>query len=292
MAQGGLTYQFKTADVLTKVIVINGLVFLGVTIFSALFQIPSENLIQWFVLPEELGRFITQPWSIITYNFLHTGFFHVLFNMLWLYFFGRYVLNLFSGKRFLTLYLLGGISGGILYMISYNFFPAFVNANGTLLGASASVMAIMAFAATYSPNAEVRIFTIRLKLWYIAVFMIIWNLLQLRTLQNPGGILAHLGGALFGYVYARQLIKGTDIGAWFDKWMDAFVNFFKPQKKPFKKVHRNEKAASQRRHTVSKEPKDAKQQKIDAILDKIGKSGYDSLTKAEKDFLFRAGKDN
>jgi rhomboid family protein len=291
MTQGSLSYQFKTADIITKVMVINGVIFLAITIFSALLQVNPEFLIRWFQLPEELGQFILQPWSLITYSFIHTGFFHVLFNMLWLYFFGRHVLNLFSEKRFLTVYLLGAICGGVLYMLSYNVFPAFSHYNGNLIGASAAIMAVMAFIATYMPNAPVRIFTINLKLWHIAMFLIVWDLVRLPALNNAGGLLAHLGGAIFGYMYARQLMKGNDIGLWFEKLMDGFVNLFKPKKKrPFKKVHRTTQSKVPRSN--SKEVRSDHQKKVDAILDKIGKSGYESLTKEEKDFLFKAGKDS
>ncbi len=291
MAQGSLSYQFKTADIITKVMVINGIIFLAITIFSALLQLNPEALIRWFQLPEEIGQFIVQPWSLLTYSFIHTGFFHVLFNMLWLYFFGRHVLNLFSERRFLTVYLMGAISGGILYMLSYNVFPAFSLYNGNLIGASAAIMAIMAFIATYTPNAPVRIFTINLKLWHIAVFLIVWDLIRLPALNNAGGLLAHLGGAIFGYIYARQLMKGSDIGLWFEKLMDGVTNLFKPKKKkPFKKVHRTTQSKTQRSKT--NEARSDHQKMVDTILDKIGKSGYDSLTKEEKDFLFKAGKDS
>ncbi len=293
MAGGSLAYQFKTADIITKVIAINVIVFLVVTIFSALLQINPSTLISWFQLPEALGAFITQPWSLVTYSFIHTGFFHILFNMLWLYFFGRYVLNLFSEKRFLTLYLLGAISGGLVYILSYNLFPAFSMFNGNLIGASAAVMALMAFSATYTPNAPVRIFTFNLKLWHIAVFLIMWDLVRLPSLNNAGGLLAHLGGAAFGYVFARQLMKGNDLGAWFERLMDRIAAWFKPRdKKPFKKVHRNRATQSKTERSKSTDSKSDHQKKIDAILDKIGKSGYDSLTKDEKDFLFKAGKDH
>ena len=292
MTHGSLSYQFKTADIITKLIVINVLIFLVVIIANALFQLEDNFLIQWLILPESFSHFITQPWSIVTYNFIHEGFWHILFNMLWLYFFGRYVTNLFSEQRFLTIYILGGMAGGILYMISYNIFPAFALKIGTLQGASAAVMALMGFSATYSPNAPIRIFTLKLKLWHIALFFILWNLLSLSTLKNPGGILAHLGGAFFGYVYARQLLKGKDIGIWFEKLLLGISNVFKPStKKPFKKVHRN-KATQKQSQRFNKEAKTDQQKEIDKILDKIGKSGYESLTKDEKDFLFKAGNDN
>lgn len=291
MTQGSLSYQYRTADIITKLIVINVVVFLVVIIATALFQLEDDFLTQWLVLPETFSHFFTRPWSLITYNFVHTGFWHILFNMLWLYFFGRYVTNLFSEKRFLTIYLLGGMAGGILYMVSYNIFPAFVSTIGTLQGASAAVMALMGFAATYSPNAPIRIFTINLKLWHIALFFILWNLVSLSTLKNPGGILAHLGGAFFGYVYARQLIHGKDIGSWFERLVALFLELFKPKKKkPFKKVHRN-KTTQTTSHRLNKETKTDHQKRVDQILDKIGKSGYESLTKEEKDFLFKAGKD-
>lgn len=294
MTQGSLAYKFKTADLVTKLIAINGVIYLFVTIISALFRLNPYNLIQWFYLPEAFGDFITQPWSIVTYSFLHVSFFHVLFNMLWLYFFGRFILNLFSERRFLTIYLLGAISGGVLFMISYNLFPAFSQYNGTLIGASAAISAIMAFSATYTPNAPVRIFTFNLKLWHIAVFLILWDLVRLGSLQNAGGLLAHLGGVVFGYTYARRLLQGHDIGIWFEKLMDSFLNLFKPKKKkPFRKVHRNQAktARPKSKSDVAKDKSD-NQKKIDAILDKIGKSGYESLSKEEKDFLFKAGNDH
>lgn len=293
MAQGNLSYQFKTADVITKVIVINALIFIVVSVFSALLRINDNAIVAWFVLPESLGNFITQPWSLITYSFIHLGFFHVLFNMLWLYFFGRHITNLFSEKRFLAIYLLGAMAGGVMYMISYNVFPAFSNVNGTLMGASGAVMATMAFAATYTPNSPVRIFTFNLKLWHIAVFLVVWDLVSLAGLKNAGGLIAHLGGAFFGYIYARQLLSGKDIGGWFEKWMDAISRYFSPSKKtPFKKVHRNKTTQSQTKRSTVKENKTDYQKKVDTILDKISKSGYESLTKAEKDFLFKAGKED
>ena len=178
-------------------------------------------------------------------------------------------------------------------MISYNIFPAFTSINGVLYGASAAVMALMGFSATYSPNAPIRIFTINLKLWHIAVFFVLWDLLSLSALKNAGGIIAHLGGALFGYIYARQLLKGNDIGVWFEKIMDSIANLFKPRKStPFKKVHRNRATQSASRRSKNSEVKSNQQKKVDDILDKIGKSGYDSLTKAEKDFLFKAGNED
>lgn len=271
-----------------KLIIINSILFLAFRLTAFFMQINPAELTKWFTLPESVSEFIVQPWAFITYSFVHFGFFHILFNMIWLYMFGRIILNVFSGKRLLTIYLLGAVFGGLLFVLSYNVFPVFENKRGFLLGASGAVTALMAFIATYSPNTQLRIFMFNIKLWHIAVFLILADLVRLSTSDNAGGLLAHLGGAMFGYVYAVQLAKGNDIGKWFENFMDWVANLFKSRKqKPFKKVHRTAK-----RSNVAKElDKSDHQKKVDAILDKIGKSGYDSLTKAEKDFLFKAGKE-
>ncbi len=286
-----MTYQYKTASIVIKLIVINVAIFFVVYLGSFLFQLDSGELTKWFVLPEDFITLLAQPWSLITYSFLHFGFWHIFWNMFVLYWFGAFVINLFSAKRFLTIYLLGAICGGLLYVFAYNLFPVFTGFNGRLLGASASVRAIMIFIAAYTPNTQVRIFMFKLKLWQIGVFVILMDLVQLPTSGNAGGLLAHLGGALFGYIYAIQLTKGNDIGKWFENIIVGFTNLFKRRKqKPFKKVHRTTRPLSQRSKKSIK--KTDHQKKVDAILDKIGKSGYDSLTKAEKDFLFNAGNDN
>lgn len=293
MAAQNLTYQYKTANIIIKIIVINAILFLGLRLVAFFGQIDPRLISSWLTLPEEPTAFITQPWSIITYSFIHFGFWHIFWNMLVLYMFGPFVLNLFSEKRFLGIYLLGAIAGGALYMVCYNLFPVFANTAGYLLGASAAVRAIMIFIAAYMPNIQVRLVFFNVKLWQIGVFVILMDLVQLTSGNNAGGMLAHLGGAIYGYVYARNLLNGKDIGAWFERLIDWFSDLFKPRKaKPFKKVHRNK--ATQTKSTRSKKAPDKNehQKKIDAILDKIGKSGYDSLTKAEKDFLFKAGKDN
>lgn len=291
MAATSLTYQFKTAGIVVKLIVVNLIIFLLVNLVAFFFDIPLSQLTRWFVLPDTFEEFIVQPWSFVTYSFLHFGFWHLFWNMLWLYWFGGFVLNLFDAKRFLTVYLLGAICGGALYVLAYNLFPVFTKSTGYLLGASAAVRAIVIFIAAYSPNTQVRLFFITVKLWYIGAFVVVLDLIQLPTSGNAGGLLAHLGGAIFGYMYAVQLAKGNDIGKWFENIIDWFENLFTPRtKKPFKKVHRTTQDHSVR--SITKQEKTNNQKKIDAILDKIGKSGYDSLTKAEKDFLFKAGKED
>lgn len=276
---------------LIKIIVINIAVFLVFYLGSFILNIPETTTKSWFVLPTSVSTFILQPWSIITYIFLHSGFWHIFWNMLILYYFGNYVENLFIGKRLLTIFLLGGIAGGLLYMLAYNLFPAFTDEGirGNLQGASAAVFAVMVFIATYSPNSEMRIFRWNIKLWQIALFFVLKDLISLPASGNAGGLIAHMGGALFGYLYATQLAKGNDIGAWFDRLMDRVSNLFSSRKKaPFKKVHKNK---TTYQSTGKKVTTDQRQQQIDAILDKISKSGYESLSKKEKDFLFKAGND-
>ena len=289
MAVKSLTYQYKIANIVVKIIAINVLIFLVVRLTAFFLGLNPVDVTSWLVLPEETSEFITQPWSIITYSFLHFGFFHILFNMYILYWFGRIVLNLFNAKRFLTIYLLGAICGGLLYMLAYNLFPVFAQKNGVLLGASAAVTAIMIFMCTYKPNTEVLIIKWRIKLWQIGLTIFLLDLVRISVSSNPGGLLSHVGGAIFGYTYAIQLAKGNDIGKWFENLIGWFQGIFTPRKsKPLKTVHRKDSVKNNVKKTVVSN----QQKKVDAILDKIGKSGYDSLTKAEKDFLFKAGKDD
>ncbi len=291
MSAASLSYKYKTANILVKLIIINVIVFLVVSLGSFFFSMSPQYFSRWFVLSDNFDTLLFRPWTLISYGFLHFGFFHILFNMIWLYWFGRFVLNLFSEKRLLTVYLLGALFGGLLFVVAYNLFPAFEHSRGFLIGASGAVTAIMIFIATYTPNTEVRIFTFTIKLWHIALFLFLFDLVRIPSSGNAGGLMAHVGGGVFGYFYAVQLAKGNDIGKWFENFMDWIANLFKPrEKKPFRKVHRTPHRTT--KPSSSTETKSDYQKKVDAILDKIGKSGYDSLTKAEKDFLFKAGKED
>ncbi|PQV46876.1 membrane associated rhomboid family serine protease [Jejuia pallidilutea] len=274
-----IKYKLSRLNVLEKLIVVNVVVFVVGLIFSP--------LLSWLELPSEFSKFIFKPWTLVTYAFTHYGFWHLAFNMLWLYFVARMFLNLFSPKMALNLYFLGAISGGILYLLFFEFLPK-GRLGVPLVGASASVMAILIFLCAYMPNQEVRIFTFNIKLWYIGAAFVGLDVLRLFG-ENGGGYLAHLGGALLGYIYAKQLIKGKDIGKGFEKFMDGFLSIFKFKKKsPLKTVHKNKSKVGG--YTKADFNAFSNQKKIDVILDKISKSGYDSLTAEEKDFLFRAGK--
>ncbi|PTX43643.1 membrane associated rhomboid family serine protease [Christiangramia gaetbulicola] len=295
-----IRYKIQTATVTEKLIAINVLVFILFFLLRTiayLFQLPSDFLLEWFVFPKEPMEFLLKPWSIITYSFLHSGIWHILSNMLILYFSGIYFLNYFSPKRLLNYYFLGVIIGALVYMLSYNLFPAFQGTGRSyLMGASAGVMAVLIGIASHVPNMRVRLMLIgSVKFWWIAAFLVVLDVIQI-PMGNAGGHLAHLGGAALGYLYTNQLKKGNDIGKWFENLMDYVASIFKPRERKarMKTVHRTGKTAKTARRTSTSKSvsKDEKQKRVDAILDKISKSGYESLSKAEKDFLFQAGKED
>lgn len=292
MSQPNLRYQYNRLNIAEKLIAINVLVFIVNSLVPFLLGISKNSIVQWFQLPNDIVDIAMQPWSLFTYSFFHGGIGHLFWNMLLIYFVGRIFLNLFDTKRFLNVYLLGVLLGGLFFVLGYNIFPAFFNTNAYLIGASAGASAILIFVCTYIPNQEVRVIFFNVKLWYIGAFVVLTDLVQL-PLSNSGGHLAHLGGAFLGYLYASQLLKGTDIGSGFSKFLDAIANLFKKTEKKasMKTVYKNQ---ASRTGSTSKADYDKKthQKKIDAILDKISKSGYESLSKAEKDFLFQAGKEN
>ena len=244
----------------------------------------------WFSLSSNPENLLWKPWSIISYMFLHAGIFHLLFNMMMLYFAGRLFLTFFTQKQMFGMYILGGIFAGFLYIVSYNLLPAFSVGGSKMVGASAAVMTVLIATAVYQPYYQVRLLLIgTVKLWHIAVVFVILDLIQASG-SNAGGHIAHLGGALFGYIYIRLLQKGTDLSSIVTSVIDFFANLFKPKKKtPFKKVYKNNNV-SRPASSLTSQPKDITQKRIDDILDKISKSGYESLTKEEKDFLSKAGK--
>jgi len=293
-----IKYKIQTATVTEKLIAINVIVFILFFLLRTiayLFQLPSDFLVQWFVFPKEPMEFLMKPWSIITYSFLHSGIWHILSNMLILYFSGIYFLNYFSPKRLLNYYFLGVIIGALVYMLSYNLFPAFQGTGRSyLMGASAGVMAVLIGIATHIPNMRVRLMIIgNIKFWWIAAFLLVLDIIQI-PMGNAGGHLAHLGGAALGYLYTSQLKNGNDIGKWFENIMDSIASLFKPKehKATMKTVHRTGKTTKKTHKAKSSFNKNEKQRRVDAILDKISKSGYESLNKEEKDFLFQAGKED
>ncbi|MBT8279982.1 MAG: rhomboid family intramembrane serine protease [Muriicola sp.] len=289
MNTGGLRYQFARLSIAEKLIVVNVVVFILNALLPFLLGFRGNAISQWFELPVDLMDFITQPWSIVTYSFFHADFWHLFWNMLLLFFSARIFMNLFSARKLINVYFLGVILGGLLFVLSYNIFPVFMGSKSALIGASAGVTAVLIFICAYIPNQEVRVIFFNVKLWYIGAFFVLVDLISIPA-SNSGGHLAHLGGALLGYMYARQLTKGRDIGEGFAKFLDSLAAFFKPgdKKAPMKTVYR--KKGAQKKSKIDYD-KESRQRKIDSILDKISKSGYESLSKAEKDFLFKAGKE-
>lgn len=281
--------KFSVLNFAEKLIVVNTAIYIINALVVFLFQLRMDYIMRWFELPRSFGTFITQPWSLVTYSFFHGGFMHLFWNMLLLYFVGRFFLYVHTTKQFISVYFLGAMAGGLLYLLSYNIFPVFTGVNASLIGASAAVMAVLIFVCTYMPNMEVRLFFIlNIKLWYIGAALVLIDLISL-PFSNSGGHLAHLGGSLLGFVYAKRMQQGQDIGSGFNRVWDSVGSLFsKTKKAPMKTVYRDKKSAAK---STAKTTSDDHQKKIDAILDKISKSGYESLSKEEKDYLFTAGKE-
>lgn len=286
-----LKLQFRIGDVTTKLIYWNVALFVVPMLFFGLLQlfkirIDYLDFVSLSTVPKAL---LWKPWSVISYAFFHNGIFHILFNMLMLNFSGKLFTTFFTQKQLLNLYIVSAIFGGIVYIISYMIFPALANSTVSMVGASGAVMAILVATASYQPTMEIRLLLIgNVKLVYFVLFLLILDLIQL-PMNNTGGHLAHLGGAFFGYFYVKQIQNGTDITKWLG-WCISYCTTFGMTKKttPFKSVHVNPRKPVQK--TESKIiTKDQTQQKIDLILDKISKSGYDSLDPQEKEFLFKMG---
>ena len=278
-----LKYRVELLNIAEKIILLNVIIFIipfFIKTFFFLFNMESFDLIYWLKLSPDILTFIFTPWTIITYGFIHGSISHILWNMILLYFSSRFFLNLFSPQKFLNTYFLGIILGGIIFLFSFSVFPVFKNSYANLIGSSAGVMSVLIFVCTYSPDQEIRIIFFNLKLKYLGIALVLIDIIQIPS-GNAGGNLAHLGGSLFGFIYANQLKNGNDIGLFFEKFLFSFYNFFKKPVR-LKTVHKNK---------ITNQTSIDKQKRVDDILDKISNSGYDSLSKEEKDFLFKIGKD-
>ncbi|TLX72171.1 rhomboid family intramembrane serine protease [Labilibacter sediminis] len=287
-----IKHSFKQGGALTRLIYINLGVFVVVRILMALFALTSQSnyfmIDIWLSVPASPETLLFRPWSLITYMFLHVDFLHILFNMLYLYWFGRIFLQYFNPRQLLGVYFMGGLSGALLYIVSYNIFPALYQLapNSIMMGASASVMAILFAVARYAPNYRVHlIFLGPVKLIHIALVLFLIDLISIPTMSNTGGQLAHIGGALFGAYYTAKIAKGKDITLGFNRIMDKLVSLFSSKSKMKVSYTRTRRSMSDMEYN---ERKNKKQGDIDRILDKIKKSGYDSLTKQEKEDLFNA----
>lgn len=230
---------------------------------------------EYLYLPSYLPKLLIRFWTPFTYMFMHADVWHILFNMLWLFWFGQIFEEFLGKKRTVGVYILGGLAGGLLFVIAFNLLPLFsyIKQAGSVVGASASVMAIVIGAATIAPNYTINLLLLGpVKIKWIALFYIAVDFLS-TTGPNAGGQIAHLGGALIGFIYVKQVQRGHD-------WIESVTKMFKPKSK-LKVVSNN------RERNVAARPK---QEEVDAILDKISQNGYDSLNKHEKEILFRASK--
>ncbi len=270
-----IKHAYNKANVVEKIIYVNVLFFLITALFKSF-------IIEWLALPTSFDNFLYKPWTLISYAFIHERLFHILSNLLILYYIGNLFLNFYTKKQFLNFYFLGAFVGAFVFLVYYYITE---KTGAPLGGASAAVSTVFVAIATKIPRYALRLrFIGSVELWVLAAIWVSLSILQLANVNN-GSAIAHISGAVFGFFYAKQLAQGNDIGKWFESIIDFFANAFKSKNTDsLKTVYKSKKRTS--KNEISK----TKQRKIDDILDKIGKSGYESLTKEEKDFLFRAGK--
>tara|TARA_B100000214_G_scaffold369536_1_gene342762 strand:- start:1336 stop:2205 length:870 start_codon:yes stop_codon:yes gene_type:complete len=274
----------KENNALVKIILINVIIFIGASFIEVFLTLSGGGnffklIINKLMLPASFTSFILQPWSLISYFFLHLNFTHILWNMLFLYWFGKIIQDNIGNNAVISLYVLGGIIGGLSYMALFNIIPYYENriSESLMLGASAGVFSIVAGSATLLPNYTFYLlFLGPVRIKYIALFYILLSFLDV-TGSNAGGEIAHLGGAFIGYLFIRQLQNGINMG----EGIINIINLFNRKK--------NKK---EREETIINEEQksDISQDEIDNILDKISESGYSSLSKKEKEKLFNASK--
>lgn len=283
--------RFNSGNVLMKFIFINVAVFFAihvVGVVATLFQLSSLDPLAILAVPSQFNILLIRFWTLFTYMFVHVGFIHILFNMLWLYWFGNIFLSYFNDRTLGSLYVIGGLAGALLYILAFNSIPYYLDmGHGVMIGASASVMAIVFATAFYRKDATLNLFLFgRIKIIYIALVVFAIDFFSLSSGNNPGGHVAHIGGAIAGYLFAIQYKKGKDFTLPISRFLDRIANLFKKRK--FKGAHKvvykraeTDYDYNYRKHQESK--------KIDEILDKLKQSGYNSLTSEEKRQLFDAG---
>ncbi|MFN8335353.1 MAG: rhomboid family intramembrane serine protease [Cyclobacteriaceae bacterium] len=278
-----------------QLIIINAVIFLIIGFISVIGLISGASAIpdfiyQQFTIPPTITEYLTRPWTLVTYMFAHSRYdiFHILFNMLALYWFGKLFVEYLGSDKLTAVYILGGLAGGLLYLLMFNTVPFFMERSGFtgMVGASAAVFAVMVATATLLPDYTFfLLFLGPVRIKYIALFYVIVSYLG-TTQENAGGNIAHLGGALIGFIYIKQLQSGINWGGWITVTLDWFKDLFK-SKPEVKVTYRKE---EKRAGTKSSPSGKASQAEIDAILDKISDRGYESLTKEEKEKLFNASK--
>ena len=299
----------RKGGIVTQLIGINVVLFLLLALAKVillLFKVDDAGWLDFLSLPASLPLLAQRPWTLFTYMFMHGGVWHLVFNMLWLYWFGQIALYFFSARHLRGLYIIGGLAGGILYVIAYNVFPLFAPqvSQSLLVGASASILAIVVATAVKEPNYRLRLLFIgNISMKWLAVITVLIDTLLIAS-DNAGGHIAHLGGALAGWGFVAGLNKGVDITEWINRVIDFIGGLFRPasyrtrirpkkQKKAFSSGKNRKKSTEipTNDHSTDYTYNQTKKQQsdeIDRILEKIKKSGYAGLTAEEKQKLFDA----
>jgi membrane associated rhomboid family serine protease len=298
---------FSHGNMVSRLIIVNVAVFIFVWLLYLLLLISFghtgdnhrlfDNFIEYFCMSAEWQHLLTRPWGLITNMFLHQEPLHILFNMLFLFWFGRIVGDLIGDQRILPLYLIGGIAGALLFFA----FANLLNMGQFAMGASAGVMAIVVAAGVLSPDREMHLLLIGpVRLKYVVLVLLILDLVSIGKNMNTGGHIAHLGGAAMGALFIQRLRSGSDWSIPVNMALEAIVRFFrmikgKPRQSGPRMVYKNtvkthQKTDRSKQTNGKNADKPSHQEELDAILDKIKQSGYDSLNDEEKEFLFNASK--
>lgn len=309
--------SFRYGDTTVQLIMVNIGVWV-ILILAGLIAMPwggniTSITINYMAVPSDAAKLLWKPWTVITYMFTHIGLMHILFNMLFLFWFGRVVSNLVGNHRIIPLFVYGGLAGFLMYFVCALIFPLFgQHIGGTMHGASAGVSAVMWAAVTLVPRHTFNLVLIGpVEIKYIALFKLLMDLIAIQGGVNVGGSLAHIGGAILGYIFIRQLQNRNDIGVGLNNFLDNIKKYFTTMSQPKPKRAKQPKREQPKQKKTRKGPKMGyknpnkqrdetvkgerrmdidDQARIDAILDKIKEAGYDSLTKEEKEFLFKASK--
>jgi len=290
-----LKQNFKRPNnALNQLIIVNAIVFVGLGLLGVISSFSGSGTIyaiidKQFTIPANLEEFIYRPWTLITYAFSHAGFFHILMNMLVLYWFGMLISEYLGSAKLVNLYVLGALAGGIVFILAYNLIPILAErSSGGMVGASAAVFSVATAAAVLLPDYRFRLILIGpVKIKYLVAVYIILSVLGSAG-ANAGGNLAHLGGAGIGFLYVKGLQAGTDFGLWIQKFLEGVKSIF--SSKPKIKVTYKNKSGNKSSGKASASNSKLEQDEIDSILDKISEKGYESLSKEEKQKLFNASK--
>ena len=285
--------KYKQGTMLMRIIYINIAVFILLHLLGLiglLFSAEVLSLFKWVELSSNPWEVLRKPWTLITYAFCHTELFHILFNMLWLYWMGRIFLEYFTSKQLAGLYVLGALGGAVLFLLAYSFVPAFATPQSYMLGASGAVIAIVVATAVYSPEYKIGLLFIGMvSLKWVALVTVLIDLLSIDTLNNAGGHIAHLGGAIVGAFYGLMMRRGHDITAPLNACIDGIFSLFSRKKKPSvgNPVGGTAYRGSSNRTQAKQQPGESE---LDRVLAKIKRSGYSALTDEERDILFSFSK--